>query len=445
MKQTRYSNREIWHVAYPILVSLVMEQIIGMTDTAFLGRVGEVELGASAIAGIFYVVVFMIAFGFSIGAQIMMARRNGEEKYVKIGGLFYQGLYFQMGLATCMFLLCLFFAPYLLRIIVSSDNVYRASLDYLNWRIPGFFFSFATVMFRSFYVATTQTKTLTLNSLVMVISNVVFNYLLIFGKFGLPAMGISGAALGSTLAGMVSLLFFLLYTYKRIDIAKYGLNTIPPLKTGSLKRMLKISFWTMIQNFVSLSTWFLLFLYIEHLGERSLAITNIIRNVSGIPFMIINAFAATCGSLVSNQIGAGFGDSVRNTIHQHIRLAYAIVLPLVALFALFPNVVLGIYTDISDLRQAAIPSLYVLCSTYLLVAPANIYFQAVSGTGNTRTAFVLELGTLVAYTTYITYIVYIKRCDVAVAWTSEYVYNGLLLIACYLYIKRGSWKLNRSM
>ena len=67
-----------------------MEQLIGMTDTAFLGRVGEVELGASAIAGVFYMVIFMVAFGFSIGAQILIARRNGERQYKEIGDLFYQ-------------------------------------------------------------------------------------------------------------------------------------------------------------------------------------------------------------------------------------------------------------------------------------------------------------------------------------------------------------------
>ena len=53
MTQTRYTDRDIWRIAYPILISLLMEQMIGMTDTAFLGRVGEVELGASAIAGVF--------------------------------------------------------------------------------------------------------------------------------------------------------------------------------------------------------------------------------------------------------------------------------------------------------------------------------------------------------------------------------------------------------
>lgn len=63
-----YSGKDIMRIAYPILISLLMEQMIGMTDTAFLGRVGEVELGAAAIAGIYYLAVFMMGFGFGIGA-----------------------------------------------------------------------------------------------------------------------------------------------------------------------------------------------------------------------------------------------------------------------------------------------------------------------------------------------------------------------------------------
>ena len=55
---------------------------------------GEVELGASAIAGVYYLAIFMMAFGFSIGAQILIARRNGEQQYQAIGPIFYQGVYF---------------------------------------------------------------------------------------------------------------------------------------------------------------------------------------------------------------------------------------------------------------------------------------------------------------------------------------------------------------
>ena len=139
-----YTSKEILTIAYPILISLVMEQAIGMTDTAFLGRVGEIELGASAIAGVYYIAIFMIGFGFSIGSQILIF------------------------LAAAAFTLTELITPWLLPKILSSQNVYAAAESYIHWRAFGFFFSFVAVMFRAFFVGTTQTKTLTLNSLVMV-------------------------------------------------------------------------------------------------------------------------------------------------------------------------------------------------------------------------------------------------------------------------------------
>ena len=79
------SCRRIWLLTWPVMVSLLMQHLIGMTDTAFLGRVGEVELGAAALGSIYYLAVYMIGFGFSIGAQIIMARRNGEGRVAEIG------------------------------------------------------------------------------------------------------------------------------------------------------------------------------------------------------------------------------------------------------------------------------------------------------------------------------------------------------------------------
>lgn len=437
---TSYTYKEIWLIAYPILISLLMEQMIGITDTAFLGHVGEIELGASAIAGVYYLAIFMIGFGFTVGSQILIARRNGEGNYRAIGNIFYQGIYFLMLMSLIIFTLSQLFSEQILGMLVSSKHIVGAATDYIRWRVYGFFFSFIGTMFRAFFVGTTQTRTLTLNSIVMVLANIIFNYTLIFGKFGFPAMGIAGAAIGSSLAELVSVLFFIGYTCVKVDFRKYGLNRIPTMRTKELSQIMHISLWTMIQNFISLSTWFLFFLFIEHLGERPLAISNIIRSVSSLPFMTVMAFASTCSALVSNQIGAGKSRQVPALINQHMRLCAVIVIPLVGLIALFPVPVLRIYTDIPELITASIPTLWVLCSTYIISIPGFIYFQSVSGTGNTRAAFILELIALALYILYIFIIIIGMKADVAVCWTAEHLYAACIGIASYLYIKKANWQ-----
>lgn len=442
-KSLTYSYRNIWKVAYPILISLIMEQMIGLTDTAFLGRVGEVELGASAIAIVYYMVLFMIGFGFSIGAQIIIGRRNGEADYKATGRVFWNGLYFVLGLSGIIILLSELFTPWMMKFMVSSTAIYDAALSYVRWRLPGMVFAFMTAMFRAFYVGTTQTKTLTLNSIVMVLSNVVFNYILIFGKLGCPALGITGAAIGSSLAELVSLIFFVVYTRTRCERRKYGLDKAARFELSELKSMMPVCTWTMIQHTISISTWLIFFLYIEHLGERALAISNIVRGVSGLIWVVLQAFSSTCSTLVSNMIGEGHQDKVMSLVKRILKLSYGIVSVLIIIICLCPESIARIYTDIPDLITASVPAMIVMVSSYFVNVGGQVLFLAVSGTGSTKTAFRLELVALAVYMVYCTVIIGIMKSDVAVCWTAEHVYAGMLFICSLWYLKSGRWKNRR--
>ena len=433
----------IWSIAYPILISVLMEQVVGLTDTAYLGRVGEIELGAAALGGVFYITIFMIGLGFSIGAQILMGRRNGQGKFDKIGNIFYHSVAFLLIAATIMFFATRLAAPAILQKIISSHNVYNATLEYINWRIIGFFFSFVAIMFRAFYVATTQTRTLTLNSIVMVACNVVLNYILIFGKFGMPAMGIAGAALASALSEGVSMVFFIIYTRFRTDYARYGLNVLPKVRINLLGHILGISIWTMLQNFLSLATWFIFFLAVEHLGEEQLAVTNIVRNVSSVVFMTVMSLSSTASTLVSNLMGEKRYDDIKPMLLKVIKLSYFIALPLIALFCIFPSFVLGIYTNSEVLILASVPSLMVMSSSYLIQVPSNVLFSSVQGTGNTRTALTLEISSLVVYLIYIYVVIYRLRVDVSLCWLSEHIYYTLIFIFSLSYLKWGNWRKKR--
>lgn len=439
-KTLNYSYSHIWKVAWPILVSLIMEQLLGMTDTAFLGRVGEVELAASAIAGVYCMAIFITGFGFGVGSQIIIARRNGEGNYAETGNIFWHGVYFLICLAVLVIFLSELFSPWLLGLLIESPEISAAAMDYVRWRLVGLIFAFVTVMFRAFYIGTTQTATLTLNSIVMVLSNVVFNWILVFGKLGFPALGIAGAAIGSTLAELVSLIFFIVYTATMTDCTKYGLNKRIKFSWKKLWYILTVSIWTMIQNFFSVSTWFIFFMFVEHIGERALAISNLIRSISGFLWVFVSAFASTCSSLVSNLIGEGHTDSVPRLIRRVIKLAYIPVTILAVLFAIFPEHVLRIYTDMPDLISDSVPSLFVLCFSYLFTCPALICFNAVSGTGNTRTAFVLEMSALVIYIVFCTVVIAWAKADVAVCWLAEIAYGLSMLVICGLYLWSNRWK-----
>lgn len=430
----------IWYIAYPILISVMMEQIVSITDTAFLGRVGEIELGASALGGVFYISIFVIGMGFCQGSQILMGRRNGEKRFQQIGIIFYHSLVFLLLLGLIVFFFILFVAPTILRTIIATPQMCKATYLYLQCRILGIFFAYVAIMFRAFYVAITNTKTLTLNSLVMVGCNILLDYILIFGKMGAPKMGIAGAAIASVISEFVSMVFFIIYTKCKIDTHKYAFSCFPRFRFDVLRNILKVSVWTMVQDFLSVSTWFLFFLAVEHLGDRELAISNIIRNVSSVTYMAVSALGLTVTTLVSNLMGEGKIYKVLPTIYRSIKLGYFILLVPCLFAAIFPEYVIRVFTNDESLVRDGCAPLLIMLSSYVITIPSLIIFKAVSGTGNTKMALHIEIISLVAYMLYISIAILYLNVSLTLCWCAEYIYQGVALICCIVYFKKGIWQ-----
>lgn len=273
-----YTYKQIWLINLPVMMSVLMEQLINITDAVFLGHVGEVELGASALAGIYYLATYMLGFGFSIGLQVMIARRNGEQNYAETGRTFFQGLFFLSGLALSLCLLIQGLSPFLLKQLITSPEIYQAVTDYLDWRSFGLLFSFPFLALRAFFVGIIKTRSLSWAAIAAVLINIPFNYLLIF----ILKFGIAGSAIASTLAEMGSLIILLIHMWRKIDKNKYGLQ---PIFDGKLlKRLFYLSVWSMLHSFISMAPWFLFFIAIEHLGKMELAVSNITRSVSTLFF-----------------------------------------------------------------------------------------------------------------------------------------------------------------
>jgi len=441
LPKTSYSYRQIVNVAYPIFITLLVQNLIQVINTAFLGHVGEIELGASAIAGIFYILIFTLAFGFSTGSQILIGRRNGEQHYRQIGEIVVYGTLFLLVIGLVMFLLVRTCSRQLLSPMLSSAAVLDTAVTYLNWRIFGIFFACINVMFRAFYVGTTRTRVLSVNALLMACTNILFDYTLIFGNWGFPQMGIAGAALASVIAEGVSVLFFILYTFFTIDLAKYGITV--SLSTGGRKvisNILNVSLSLMLQFLISMGTWLLFFLTIEKMGEQSLAASNIIRSIYILFAVPVFALSTTTNTLVSNTIGAGNNHEVLPLIWKIVRGALLLALLFIVVLLIFPDAALHIYTSDPNLISAARASLMVIIATLPVMAFGNIFFNSVSGTGNTRTALWIEIGIVFIYLSYIWMLVNVFKAPLSVCWSAETVYAGALFLFSYFYMKSNRWK-----
>ena len=435
-----YTNKEIWRVTYPIFLGLLAQNVINVTDTAFLGRVGEVALGAAAMGGLLYICVYTIAFGFSVGSQILIARRNGEGNYRAVGPIMWQGTAFSFGMAVCLLILMYFSAAPLIRLLITSDSIYGATYEFFTWRIWGFLFAFVNVMFRGLYIGITRTKVLTMNAVVMALVNVVLDYVLVFGELGLPEMGVRGAALASVIAEASSLIFFLLYTYYKVDLKKYGLNRFGQFDLSMVLRILRISCFTMVQYFLAMAIWFVFFMALERLGQRQLAVANIVRSVYVVLLIPVQALSTTANTLVSNLIGAGGSSGVVTLLHKISRMSFLIMVVCVGLCVAFPGSILSVYTNEEALLVESVSALYVVCGAMLIASLANVYFNGISGTGNTQAALVLEVFVQVFYALYIIVVGMVIQAPVDVCFTTEVIYYVLMLGSSLIYLKKAKWQ-----
>ncbi len=435
-----YTNKEIWRVTYPIFLGLLAQNVINVTDTAFLGRVGEVALGAAAMGGLLYICVYTIAFGFSVGSQILIARRNGEGNYRAVGPIMWQGTAFSFGMTVCLLILMYFSAAPLIRLLITSDSIYGATYEFFTWRIWGFLFAFVNVMFRGLYIGITRTKVLTMNAVVMALVNVVLDYALVFGELGLPEMGVRGAALASVIAEASSLLFFLLYTYYKVDLKKYGLNRFGQFDLSMVLRILRISCFTMVQYFLAMAIWFVFFMALERLGQRQLAVANIVRSVYVVLLIPVQALSTTANTLVSNLIGAGGSSGVVTLLHKISRMSFLIMVVCVGLCVAFPGSILSVYTNEEALLVESVSALYVVCGAMLIASLANVYFNGISGTGNTQAALVLEVFVQVFYALYIIVVGMVIQASVDVCFTTEVIYYVLMLGSSLIYLKKAKWQ-----
>ena len=382
------------------MMSILIEQLINITDAIFLGHVGEIEieLGASALAGIWYLALYMLGFGFSLGLQVVVARRNGERHYSETGKTFFQGLFFLSGLAAFLCLLSELFSPIILSRLITSAEVYHAVIDYLDGRIWGLLFSFPFLALRSFLVGITRTKALNVAALTAVLVNIPGNWLLIFHW----NMGIAGAAIASSFAEACSLAVLAIHALRKMDKRFYGLSC--SFDKAVLFHVCRVSVWSMFHSFIGVAPWFLFFVAIEHLGELQLAVANILRSIS----------TPLCSRV--------------------IRLGYAIGLPLIVLALVFHQPVVSVYTDNPVIVQTSWLPFVVMLLNYVLALPGYVYMNAVTGTGATRTAFIFQATTITAYLLYLWGLSH-WNVPLAVYWTVEYLFVIGLGVQSVSYLK----------
>lgn len=422
------------------MISSLFNNLISLIGVAFMGRVGETELAASGVAALIYITLTMIPYGLSVGFQIIISRRAGENNPASIGRIFNNNLIFLMGVAVLLFLFLQFVVPTLLKPMFSSPEVFEAGMKYLYYRKFEIFFAVFAFTLLGFYTSIGNNQIITWSALLMLAVNIFFNYNLVFGKMGFPQMGIAGAGLASLISSTAACglnFFYLVFSKYRhqFNLFQFGKFEWPLVRSG-----LQLSGPVVLQHMLSTGTWVIFFLMIEKMGPPSLAASNVAKEVYMVLGVTTWGIANATNSLISNLLGQNRHSEIFVLLKKVIVVAVGFSLLFFGFIEIFPEVFIRIFTNDQIIIDLARDPVRIVGGCLVMMAVSSVLFRAVTGTGATKYSLLLELITLVVYMVYVVILILVLNVNLTWAWTSEGIYWLVLAWLCWKYLKSGRWK-----
>jgi putative MATE family efflux protein len=438
--QVEISNRQILKIALPICLAILVPQINFITNNIFLGHYNQHVLATASITGVYYLIFAMIGFALNNGLQTIIARRTGENRPDEIGKVFGQGVYISLIIAAAGILITWFVAPPILRSVLHSPETANDAIEFLKIRIWGLPFLYLYQMRNALLVGTNNSRYLVSGTLAETIANVAFDYFFIFGNFGFPEMGLNGAAVASIIAEFIGMfVIFVVIHYKGIA-KQFNLFNHFRWNAGNAKLIMSVSLPLIFQLAISIISWEFFYILVEHHGQLALAVSNVMRNIFGLVGCVTWAFAATSSAMVSNIIGQGKKEQVQPLISMIVKISTGFSIFMAILINLFPGLLLSVFGQGPEFVASGIPVLRVVTAAMLLMSFSVIWVNAVTGTGNSRMTFIIELITIVLYCIYVYVILEELHLPIVYGWMSEWLYWTSLFCLSYWYIRSGKWK-----
>jgi multidrug resistance protein, MATE family len=438
--KVRVTNRQVLSIALPISFAILIPQINLLTNSIFLGHLDLESLGHAGITGVFYLIFAVAGHGLNNGVQSVLSKYAGASRTDAFKTVLTQGIRISLMFALAGILITWCIAPFILK-QVADPVAYPKEMAFLRIRIWGLPFLYLFQMGNAFLVASLNSRYLIIGFIAEAVVNILLDYLLIFGHWGLPKMGFNGAAVASVIAeacGMLLVLAVLLRTGLK---KKYSLLQNMHYDKNTSKEVLHISTPLVVQYVISVTTWLAFFILIESLHDDiAKAVSNTMRNIFGIGGVFVWAFAGTCNTMVSNLRGQGRYDLVVKAIVKIMFWSMAFCFTMCLIANVFPGLFFGLFGQGQGFVEAGKPVLRIVTLGMLVMSAANIWLNGVTGTGRTRVNLGIEIIAIVVYFIYTWVFMKVHYISLAMAWSNEIVYWTTIFLLSYGFIKSGRWK-----
>ncbi len=427
-------------LAIPAMITQLSMTLVNIVDTMFIGRLGALEIGASAVTGLIIFNITAVGDGFSTGMVATIARMVGEKDSKNASIFSTTGTVILVLLGLVLTPVLLVGAPYIFMFMRLPLDLIDTAWDYYSVFISFVPVIFAFIALSASFRARGDTKTPMLVGFGMNILNIFLDWTLIFGKLGFPAMGLRGAALASGLSFFAgSLVLGCISVYSPKGLFKLKKTYI---SLSHFIRIIKIGIPSMIERFaMSFSQLLVMAISVNPMGNIAIASFHIVMRLASLSFMPGFGFAIATASLTGQHLGASDPDGAERIMWIGTFYCGLVMAIISIIYFIFPEYLTSLFTSSTEIIVLTRQPLKIYALMVVFLAPAMVLRGGLQGAGDT--AFTMKMMILSRFVIRLplSWILAIHLgyglSGVWFAMCFDFLIRGFLFI---IYTRKGSWR-----
>ncbi|MCB2200506.1 MATE family efflux transporter [bacterium] len=420
---------------------MISQTLLSVVDTAMVGRLGAISLAATGLGGILTWTIIGSVSALHVGAQAVAARRFGEKNFVVAGKTLDNALWLAVVVGILTTVLSMWAMSHLFGLFTSDPLVEAEGKRYIMYRLMGTLPFMVIMAFRGFYNGVGDTH-LHMNVMIVInATNVLLNWVFIFGHLGAPAMGSAGAGLASTLGTILGMLLFIAIAigYKRRD--NYNYFKWSNLDRDTMRRIVRLAVPSGIRNFLVMLGFSAFSAIVSGLGTVQMAATNVVLTILSLSYMPGAGFGFAAATLIGQKLGEGDPDGAEEYGWESARLSLLTMGVLGIVFIFFPDLLFRLFTDDAEVIAYGTLPLRIMGAIQVFDAMGMVLSFALEGAGMNRWVLYAELCVNWLIFLPASYILaYIVGWGLTGAWMAFSLYLVIFSILVTRKFMGGTWK-----
>jgi len=364
-------------LAYPVMIGMLGHTFVQFIDNVMVGQLGTAELAAISLGNSFVVIAMSIGIGFSTAITPLVAEADGAKNKSRVTQIFEHSflICFILGILLCSIV---FFNKNLLYSMGQSLEVVELAIPYLFWVSISLIAVVNFQSFRQFADGMSFTKAAMYSVLAANLINVILNYLLIFGIWKFPELGLEGAAIGTLIARFSMLIFIIFYLKLHKSLSFYVKSFFPKkIITSHIKKILALGFPSALQTFFEIG-FFISAVWMSGLiGKNAQAANQIALNLATMTFMVALGVGVAAMIRVGNQRGRMDFRKLREVAISTFVLIFFVDVIFCSIFLTFNDILPHLYLDTSNLENIGDVNEVISIASKLLIVAG--FFQVFDG------------------------------------------------------------------